>query len=356
MSKEASSSDYLYRLARSGKAEDKETLAKSITTLLQSDLSKGELFLIQDILLRMLREAESDLRQSLAMHLAGEEKCPQALIDFLVYECPIDDSAPLLSHASYLTDDFLIDTGNRFESSPYWQAIALRSKVSARLSLYLVNTNDKAVQMILMTNPGANLCPVSMKILTDIAIKVTDFQGPLLQRAELTKDLAAKIYHYASKTLQDEIQYRFNINQKELEQAMHYVVAKTISTRGSVRTVSMEMMGLVRKMSHISTTQIITALEKGERAFFVCLCGGLLKADPEDILYHLEHDLIPSMAIVCRAINVTRIQFNHMLVTWRRQDNPNQITYANELTRAMTLFDGTTPIKAREVVQSWSTQ
>ncbi len=352
----SSSSDYLYRLARSTKSEDREALAKSVTNLLQADLTKGEMILVQDILLRMLREAESDLRRNLAIHLSAEDKCPTVLVEYLMKECSFDEAEPLIRYSVAVNDNLLIETGKRYERPEYWRAMASRKKISRELALYLIHTKDLETQKILVGNEGADLCTLCMKLLTDIAIStgIGDLQGPLLQRSEITAELAARLYWHVSEKLKAEIQTRFNIDKKTLDQAVNYVVDKRLTQRGSVRTISMEMLGLVRKMPYISTRQIMDALQSGDRALFACLCGVQLKINPEEVLVHLEYNVVHTMAVLCRALNMTRTEFNSAYVMWRRDDPNSHAIGAMEMVEANEVFNRMKRDQAKTVIQDWA--
>jgi uncharacterized protein (DUF2336 family) len=344
-------SDYLYQLARSSKTADREMLAKSVTALLQSDLSKGETLLVQDILLRMLSEAESDLRRSLAIHLSTEEKCPQVLIDFLLHECPFHDSEHFLKHSVILKDDYLIDLCKRFEDPDYWRTIAARDKVSRILALYLVNTNDGQTQEILLANAGADLCMESMTKLTDIAVGVWPFQSLLLHRPEITVDLAAKIYWHASDMLKLEIIERFEIDQETLKKAMNYVVVKQTQKRATVRTISMETLGLVRKIRRISSRQIIQSLQDGDPVLFACLFATSLKINPEIVLQRLEMQTMTTLAILCRGYGLSLPDFSQLYLQWRRLEQPHGMIQADEIVRAVQVYNNMSTVKARTEIE-----
>lgn len=326
-------------------------LARSMSGLLQMELSKGEAFLVQDILLRLLREAETELRQSLALYLAEEEKCPQALIDYLVFECGLNESEYFLKNSPALSDDFLIEVAKRFATPAYWSALAMRKKIGPGLALHLVYTKDDRVHHILLRNQGATFCPQAMQILTDIAIEKWGLQIPLLDRKELTPDLAARLYWHVSESIKQDILQRFKIAPEVLERAMGYVVPRTIVQRSEVRTISMEMLGLVQRMRNITSRQIVDALHKGDRAMFACLCGVRLHVPPENILLMLDQDLVRGMAALCRAVHLTRADFSKMFLAWRRMDTLAAVTRASDLTSAVAVFDRTNMKHAEEALE-----
>jgi uncharacterized protein (DUF2336 family) len=346
--------DYLYRLARSGNAEDREKLAKSISSLLHADLSQGEMYLAQDILLHLLREAETDMRQTLALHLSVEPKCPKALIDYLVFECPLSVSEPVLKNSPILEDDYLIEVAKRFETPDYWRAIASREQVSKNLALFLIGTDDEQVYEILVRNLGAEFCSLCMNWLTGVAMNMPPLQEPLLQRKEITPELATKLYWHTSEKLQQDILQKFDIDKAVLDKAMQYVVSRRVEQKKGVQRISDEMWQIAQKLPKISSRQIMDAMQKGDRAFFACLCATYLKIDAEKVLQKLEARPMLALAVLTRAINMTRAEYNSLFLMWRRQDNTGGITNARELAHAMAVFDQMKPEQAKAEAASWS--
>jgi len=348
-------SDHLQQLARSNKPEDREALAKSITKLLYGDLSQGEMFLVQDILLRMLREAEAELRRTLILHFATEDKCPQALMDYLIYECPYPDAEPFLKNSTALNDTYLMEISKRYESPKYWRAIASRPKVSRDLAQFLIHTNDQEVHQILVENEGSDLCPVCMQLLTEAAANQIPLHEPLIQRREITVELAAKIYSYASAKLKEHILQRFDISEENLNKTLDYIVINRTKQKAVIRTISMEMLGLVRRMPKITTRQMIDAMQKGDNALFACMTGVYLQANPERILYDIETQPLIALAVICHAVHMNRSDFNHIYLMWRNKvkTKDSNVMSADQLTKALHVFDQLKKEQVQKVVESW---
>jgi uncharacterized protein (DUF2336 family) len=348
--------DYLYRLARSGSAEDREMLAKSVTSLLNANLNKGEMFLAQDILMHLLREAEMDLRQTLAMHLSVEEKCPQALIDFLIFECPIQVAEPILKNSPILDDEYLIEVAKRFDMPEYWRAIAARPNVSKNLALFLIGMDDEQVYQILVKNQGSEFCSLCMNWLTGIAMNLPPLQEPLIQRKEITTELATKLYWYTSDELKKQIMQRFDIDKAILDKTFSYVVSRRIEQKNGIQEISHEMLDLSAKMKaqgKITTQQIIATIQKGDRAFFACLCATYLDINPTKVMEKLKSRPMIALAVLSRCINLTRAEYNTLFLIWRRQENPSSTTNAKELTHAMAVYDQMKIDQAKAEVKTW---
>ncbi len=61
-----------------------------------------------------------------------------------------------------------------------------------------------------------------------------------------------------------------------------------------------------------------------------------------------------ALAVLCRAISMTRAEYNSLFLMWRRQDNSGSITNARELAHAMAVFDQMKPEQAKAEAASWS--
>lgn len=358
MAHDFSQPEYLYRLARSGSSLDRETLAQAVTSILRTSLSSAERGLAQDILLYLLSEAEADLRKGLAEQLAHEPNCPQALLDYLIYENPFPIAEAVLKHSTKLTDEYLIEVAKHFDQSDYWMALAQRKHIGEDLSRFLIGTDDPEVYKTLLENKGAHLCNSGITWLVNAAPHMPELQRSLIMRPEVTADLAVQLYWHVSEDLRQEIHQRFTIDEKMLNQAMEHIIHRRIAAKRDMPKITQEAVIRAERMkseNNITSRQILEALKKGEVSLFICLWGALLSIDPELLYRKMEEDFVLSLTILAHAARITRSDYNTMFLQWRRlQPMQDPRLDSMELGEVMSKFDQMTLDKARQIIGRWN--
>ena len=81
-------------------SEDKNTnsfgkLVNAVMAMLDANLKDSQKILAADVLITLIRQAETDLRENLAQRLAVRDDLPTSLLHFLAYG-PIDIAEPVL--------------------------------------------------------------------------------------------------------------------------------------------------------------------------------------------------------------------------------------------------------------------
>jgi uncharacterized protein (DUF2336 family) len=349
--------EYLYRLAKGGSSQDRESLAQAVTSLLRSQLTEVERSLAQDILLRLLEEAETDLRLSLAQQLAREPECPQVLLDFLIYKNDFSIAEPVLRYSTVLTDEYLIEVVKHFDHSDYWRTIARRRHIGEDLATILMGTDDEEVIELLVTNPNTDLSAASMEWLVGLAPNWEELHEPLLLRPEVTPELAARIYWHVSESLRTHITRKFDIDQRKLDKAMDRIVKQKMAQKYQVLTITPAMLDLSIKMKQqnkITSRQILDAAKRSDSAFFICLWAALVDINKDILLEKMRDDFVMTLAVLCQAARITRSDYNEMFMIWRRINQGSVMSNAGELTSALSTFDGMTYDKARHIIQVWN--
>lgn len=350
----------LYRLARSGATIDRKTLAQSVTSLLSTSLTSSERGLAQDILIQLLSEAELDLRKGLAEQLAVDPNCPQALLDFLIFENPFIVSQSILRLSEKLSDEYLIEVAKRFDNSDYWIALAQRKNIGEDLCRFLIGTDDPQVFQILVENQGSRFCSSGIHWLVSAAPYMPEIQRSLISRPEVTAEMATQLYCHVSEELRKDIESRFTIDPQKLKQAMERVILHRMAPKKPRPRITVEAVLKADRMKQegkISSRQIVEAMKKGDISLYVCLWGALLEIDPDMILAKLEEDVIATMAILAHSARMTRSDYNAMFIQWRREKPFSESHLETKaLPGVMAIFDKMTCDKSHKIISLWKEQ
>jgi uncharacterized protein (DUF2336 family) len=181
----------LLRMALDRSSAGRSALAQSIADICleaSAALNPKELALTFDILHTLIHSVEMRVRRELAQRLAPLRNVPRDLIVTLAND-QIDVAYPVLVESDVLEDADLISVAQEQRAS-YQIAITLRANLSARVSQALVDTNNLDVIDSLMRNPEAEIEQATMEQLVEISRGTPPLRRPLLQRHDLSADLA----------------------------------------------------------------------------------------------------------------------------------------------------------------------
>lgn len=344
--------DYLYRLAKSGSSYDREVLAQAVTGLMHQNITQTERDLAGGILLRILQVAEHDLRQSLAQQLAHEPECPKELLEYLIYKNDFSIAEPVLRFSEALSDEDLIAAVKHFDQPDYWRTIAQRKTIGGDLAKLLLGTDDPTVFEMLVKNPGVRFNTASMEWLVGVAPHLPQLHEPLLARPEMTVELAARIYWHVSEVLRNDLGKRFKISTNKLTTTLEKIVRQRLEQPSEVKKIAPELIAFAIQMkteNRITSRPILDSLKQGDQSFFTCLWAALMNLDANNLADRFEHDYVTTLAILCRAAQVTRKDFKAMLLL-SREINPK----ANyDMIEAVDVYDGLDVKQANQMVAAW---
>jgi uncharacterized protein (DUF2336 family) len=160
-----------------------------------------------DIVRRLIRETEAEIRQRLAESLAANPDAPRDLV-FALANDEIHIARPLLTMSAALNDADLVEI-IRQRGSAHSLAIAARDDIGADVSAALVQTGDADVMAELLANRSAEIAAATYAYLADFARENERLQSGLVTREDLPADLAARLYGWVAADLKRQIRERY---------------------------------------------------------------------------------------------------------------------------------------------------
>ena len=157
------SSAGLIKLAQESTRGSKEALMENITDLfLSSDgrLNEHERVLMNDIMVKLLKNVEKKIRKGLSEKLAESDEISIELVTMLAND-HIEVARPVLEKSALLKDEDLIET-IRNRTDAHRLSIAIREHVSENVSDELIEHGSEDVIETLIKNSNAELSKASM--------------------------------------------------------------------------------------------------------------------------------------------------------------------------------------------------
>jgi uncharacterized protein (DUF2336 family) len=195
----------LMELARDPSVAAREELVAELYRLCGASaaLTAEERELAVDLVLDIVKGAETAVRQRLAEHVAGDPQAPRSLVLALAWD-QIAVAFAVLVESEVLTEADLIKI-IRERPLEYQLGAAQREIISELVATAFVDSGDPQVMRWLLENPGARISHEAMTTIVETSIGEAGLQKPLLARADLPADLAARMLAFVSDDLRQRI-------------------------------------------------------------------------------------------------------------------------------------------------------
>ncbi len=242
------------------------------------DVPAGDRSLAVQIVLEIIARAATGVRRQLAERLARDPQAPKPLVLALARD-EISVAFPVLLESTVLEDSDLVDILRR---SPleYRLGVLQRKSIGEKVAESAIEDRDPHVMRWLVENPHAAIPRAALEMLIEASRSEPDLQKPLIDRADLPADLAARMYAFVS----DELRQRIIDRQRTLAQALDLRAAGALTIDLLLKTVRagkmQEFASLFARFSRISlaAARQILASSTGEALAVALRAQGVDKA------------------------------------------------------------------------------
>lgn len=350
----------LYELAEDKSPKSRKALVDTVSELLDTDLSLREEDLVSDVLVTLIRQAELDLRKTLADRLADMPKVPHQLVLQLAYD-EISVAEKVLERSVCLeTLDLMYIIQSH--DAPYWRAIARRKAMPVAVMDALSEADDHETHLELASNQFIKLSDYAAEKLTDHAQEHDDLAEVLAHRKELCKELADKIYRRVGDAIKEQV----------VEATTDSEVIEAVS--GTIDDVVLEFADAEQPKEQIDYTQflpsdfaiqeaiiqgesgelsartLIESLRAKKMKSFVAQFSTLAGLYPEQALKILKQPYGHGLAIVSKAHNIEKTDFIKMFLLSECFRNQDGHTHSKVLNRAIGYYERLTVAVARRLM------
>jgi uncharacterized protein (DUF2336 family) len=357
MSENTLSSEHLLKLAKSKSAGSKHLLMENISDLFLSDsgrLSEHERVLMNDIMVKLLKDVETKIRKALAERLAESEEMSFELVALLANDT-IDVAHPILSKSTLLQDEQLIEIiRNRTDS--HRMSIAIRAHISTQVSDQLVEHGNEDVLEALIKNENAEISELSMNYLVDESRTVDRFQEPLLNRNDIPFELAHKMYWWVSAALRRKIITDFDIDETALDDALEMVTMNIASKHNDKDNVMNKAIKLVKALADdrkLNAQFIITSLRQEKINLAVAGLAELSGLSVNLMWRIIREKTDESLAVVARAIGMEKEHFATLFLLILQSTTGPKARSTSILNKILILYDKIKPENAKIAVRYW---
>jgi len=351
---------YLLELARQKSSANRSELAATISDLFSDDdhdstvLSDRERALMYEIIHRIIKDAEMEVRKIISSRLADRDDAPLDLLEILAND-NIDVAYPILTESTVLRDQNLIDVV-RTRTLEHQLAVSIRNSVSEEVSEALVATRDERVIRSLLQNENASISQATMDYLVEQSERLDSFQEPILHRSELTPDMAKRMYMWVSAALRKFITEKCDLDQSEIDDLIEGVLHEAIDDSHYAESMEAKSVRLAKELNRggqVSPELLIRALHDGEVRLFVDLMAQATGLRTQLVMRFLLEPGGEGMSIACRSLSMSDYEFQRVFMLSRKSRRKDQGVMAAEVADVVKFYRQVSKDVAADVIKRW---
>jgi len=350
----------LVALAQDTTDAGRKALGENITDLFLSDenrLSDHERALMLDILGKLIRAVEADIRRQLSDKLADTEWAPHELITALANDS-IEIARPILERSTVLQDADLIEV-IRSRAREHRLAIAISRELSEDVSDAIVEVGaaEDDVLEALISNENATLSRAAMDYLVAESERRDGFQEPLLRREDIPPDLAYKMFWWVGAALREFIINDFEIEPHELGPILEDATAAGLEELGgaakkSAQAAAERLSEEMGRSERLNISVLLSLLERGRIQAFMAGLAQLSGVSFDTVNRIVLDQGGEALALLCRVIEADRNQFTRMALLVKKVNSVGPMR-VDAVERLATLFDEVDAEKASIALYYW---
>jgi uncharacterized protein (DUF2336 family) len=345
----------LYALAENRNSEEAcAELTTVMVDLLNIRLSDRESELITDVLLGLMKQAETDLKAALADRLSGMESVPLRMILGLAND-DIKVADPILRNSPLLQDLDLVYI-LQAKGLEHGRSIALRSGLSGTVINMLADTKDFQIAVNLSENNGITLTEHAFDIFADMAKDSERLARPLLSRDDLPQEVAGKLYQFVGEELKKMLKERYGIGAGRAIAALEDITVEMLENKQPTHFDTHDQLLAYahnqNRRGELKLSGMISALRRGQYSTFMAQFSVFCALPLATMKGVLKQESGKALAIACKAMDIQKADFVSLyLLCERFRTGAKKVVSHKELTRIMTMYDEIDPEKARQIMR-----
>lgn len=343
----------------------RRSLAKRLSDVIcipASQLTPQERHMAGDVLVEMLREADSDLRESVAKRLVMLNEAPRTILVLLAKD-KIEVARHVLENSKSLTDSDLIQIARKV-SAEHRKVIAQRRHVSDAVVDVIVEFLEEDVVETLLNNKGANFSETALQRILTMSRSHKPYIQYLIKREELRPSHGLTMFWWAEGSDRKKILARFAVTRNVLQDScwdLYPKAAKDGWQDASVRKALQFIERRQRNRAAIARSKY----ENLESAIDAAEVQGITRELTEEISYMagikpatgaqiLTDKGGEGIAILCKAPGLKRDDVVKLWKALRRPVYASEDVYHPDLARVIAAYDAISTDKAQTVLRYWN--
>lgn len=335
-----------------------ERLAE-IVTWPATRIAPHERQLAGDILIGLLRTADTVLRKRCAARMAMIVDAPKVVLRYLARD-DIDVAQPLLETSPGLDDADLIAT-IRAGTPAHWAAIAGRRNLSETVTEALIQTGDPAVIAVMLRNPFTKLSAPGVDMMVALSRQHRALCNAILTREEVKPAQGLTLFWWADSDARLHIMRRFAVDRSVLLQEVSDLFAQASREQWSDRDARAALQFIERRQRSRSAAErsayaslenaVISLAEKGPSRELLIEIGHLAGIRPAIGARIMSDAGGEPLAVLAKSVGLKR---DLLLTFWKGLKRQESEDPKSPYQRTLYVFDTLATAKAQTVLRYWN--
>lgn len=340
-------------------------LAKRLADVIcipSSQLTPQERHMAGDVLVELLRDADADIRESVAKRLVMLNEAPRTILVILAKD-DIHIAKHVLENSKSLTDSDLIQIARKV-SSAHRKVIASRRTVSDAVTDTLVEFLEEDVVETLLKNKKAEFSETALQRILTVSRSHQTYVKLLIKRDELRPSHGLTMFWWADAPNRRKILHRFAVTRNVLQESCFDLFPRAAAEGWTDAGVRKALQFIERRQRNRAAIAR-SPFEQLEPAVEQAAVQGLSRELTEEISYMsgikpatgaqiLTDKGGEGIAILCKAPGLKR---EYVELLWQAMRRPLHDIDGNmhpNLKRVMETYDTISTDKAQTVLRYWN--
>ena len=340
-------------------------LAKRLSDVIcipASHLTPQERHMAGDVLVELLRDADLDLRESVAKRLVMLNEAPRTILVILAKD-KINVARHVLENSKSLSDSDMIQIIHKV-SGEHRKVIAQRRKVADSVVDILVQFLEEDVVETLLKNKGANFSETALQRILTVSRSHQNYVTLLIKRIELRPSHGLTMFWWANAANRKKILHRFAVTRQVLQESCQDLFPKAAAEGWSDAGVRKALQFVERRQRNRAAIDR-SEYESLEGAVDAAIEPGLTRKITEEISYIagikpatgaqiLTDKGGEAIAILCKAPGLGRDYIEKFWRTMKRPVHDVDGSIHPDLARVIETYDVISTDKAQTVLRYWN--
>ncbi|MBL4854711.1 MAG: DUF2336 domain-containing protein [Robiginitomaculum sp.] len=343
----------------------RRALAKRLSDVIcipSSQLPPQERHMAGDVLVELLRDADIELRASVAKRLVMLNEAPRTILVLLAKD-DIEVARHVLESSKSLTDSDLIQIARKV-STEHRLTISQRRHISDAVVDVLAEFLEEDVVEMLLKNKGAQFSETTLQRILTVSRQHQPYVDLLVKRDEVRPSHGLTMFWWADSKTRKTILHRFGVTRAVLQQTCADLYPRAAAEGWNDEPVRKALQFIERRqrnraaMARSKYGTLENAIEEAARigmnrelADEIAYIAGIKPATSAQILSDKTGE---SLAILCKAPGLRR---KHLSMLWRALKRPEVMADGSPnplLENVISVFDAISTDNAQTVLRYWN--
>ncbi len=326
-----------------------------------SQLTPQERHMAGDVLVELLRDADVDIRESVAKRLTMLNEAPRTILLILAKD-EFQVARHVLEKSKSLTDSDLIHIARNVRTE-HRKVMALRRNLTDAVVDVLAEFLEEEVVNTLLKNKGANFSEKTIQRIMTVSRSSPDYVNLLVKRDETRPSHGLTMFWWADSAARKTILHRFAVTRNVLQESCFDLFPLAAAEGWNDAAVRKALQFIERRQrnraaisrSHYESLEqaIETAATTGmtrELAEEISYMSGIKPATGAQIMADKTGE---ALAILCKAPGLKRDVLRTLWIALRRDAGTEEEPSA-ELLKITATYDAISTDKAQTVLRYWN--